>query len=110
MAMWGLIAGIVSYPPSVWLFRRLWDRQGILHGGWLRGISVFVAATILSSLLGSGVSWLTRPAVYSAGTSLDAQALRLFHLEYRCVTTDDQAVCQQAVQYGFGILRKEMRV
>ena len=53
--MWGIVAGLVSYPVFSWYSKRFLDDQG-LESGFTRMLLVFLVATILSSALGYGVS------------------------------------------------------
>jgi len=74
--MWGLIAGLVSYPAFAWTGHRL-----LQHFDWKPGFSrvlvVFLIATLLSSALGSGVSWILTPPGQQSTQTVLAHKLKI---------------------------------
>jgi hypothetical protein len=92
--MWGLIAGLVSYPAFAWAGHRL-----LQHFDWkpglLRVLIVFLMATLLSSALGSGVSWVvTPPGQQSTQTVLERRLKNLLADELACFSHPEGAACQ----------------
>ncbi len=93
--MWGLVAGAVSYPAFAWYSRRFLDAQG-LERGFTRMILVFLVATLLSSALGYGVSWMTStPQSRDRQAQLQETSMAVLN---HCLRNPAGAACQSAAQ------------
>ncbi len=98
--MWGIVAGLVSYPVFSWYSKRFLDDQG-LESGFTRMLLVFLVATILSSALGYGVSWLTTPAhTQSTQAALEKKSTVILGKELHCLQNPSSPACQSAAQQG----------
>ena len=96
--MWGLLAGIVSYPFIAWYSHRRLEEQG-LPSGFTRTMLVFLIATALSTALGYGVSWLTsKPEAGVPRQHLQQATTQLLGHELRCLQNPASAACQSAIQ------------
>lgn len=94
--MWGLLAGIVSYPFIAWYSHRRLEDQG-LPSGLTRTLLVFLIATALSTVLGYGVSWLTSKPE-APRQHLQQATTQLLGHELRCLQNPASAACQSAIQ------------
>lgn len=71
-SMWNLIISTIAFFIAAWYIHRHFDRQGI-PGGMLRGILVFVLASLVSWGTGELVDWAQekiegpQPAAQNAG-------------------------------------------
>ncbi|MHB8248770.1 MAG: hypothetical protein ACYDCX_07800 [Acidithiobacillus sp.] len=97
--MWGLLAGIVSYPFIAWYSHRRLEEQG-LPSGFTRTMLVFLIATALSTALGYGVSWLTsKPEAGGAPQQhLQQATTQLLGHELQCLQNPASAACQSAIR------------
>ncbi|WP_297469134.1 hypothetical protein [Acidithiobacillus sp.] len=104
--MWGLVAGTVSYPLFAWYSRRYFDEQG-LERGFTRMMLVFLMATLLSSALGYGVSWVTStPRSRSSQVQLQKAGTAVLDDELKCARNPSGAACQSSVQQAEAMERK----
>jgi len=93
--MWGLVAGVLSYFPAAWYGHRFLENQG-MEPGFVRKISVFLFASIVSSALGYGVSVLTTsPSQRHQEASLQQQALSVLGNAARCTQDPDRSQCSE---------------
>ena len=104
--MWGLVAGTVSYPLFAWYSRRYLDEQG-LERGFTRMMLVFLVATLLSSALGYGVSWVTStPRSRGSQVQLQKAGTAVLDDEWKCIRNPSGAACQSSVQQAEATERK----
>lgn len=104
--MWGIVAGLVSYPVFTWYTKRFLDDQ-CLETGFTRFLLVVLIGTILSSALGYGVSWLTTPPhTQSTQAALEKKSTAILGKELTCLHNPDGAACQAAQQQSQGLENK----
>jgi cytochrome c-type biogenesis protein CcmH/NrfF len=104
--MWGLVAGTVSYPVFAWYSRRYLDEQG-LERGFTRMVLVFLVATLLSSALGYGVSWMTStPQSRSSQAQLQKKGTAMLANELKCAQDPASAVCQSTAEQADALEKK----
>ena len=104
--MWGIVAGLVSYPVFSWYSKRFLDDQG-LESGFTRLLLVFLVATILSSALGYGVSWLTTPShTRSTQAGQEKKSTAILGKEISCLQNPSSSACQSAAQQGKALENK----
>ncbi|MHB8211069.1 MAG: hypothetical protein ACYDDP_06970 [Acidithiobacillus sp.] len=104
--MWGLVAGTVSYPVFAWYSRRYLDEQG-LERGFTRMTLVFMVATLLSSVLGYGVSWVTStPQSRSSQARLQKAGTVVLDDDLKCAQDPAGAACQSSVQQAKALEQK----
>lgn len=104
--MWGLVAGIVSYPVFAWYSKHYLGEQG-LERGFTRMVLVFLVATILSSALGYGVSWMTStPQSRNSQAQLQKKGTAVLADELECARDPASAVCQSTVEQADALEQK----
>jgi hypothetical protein len=93
--MWGLIAGIVSYFPFAWYGHRYLDEHG-MPPGFSRKLLVFLIASVLSTVVGYGVSRLSStPQHAAAQAQLQQKTMQLLGSSLHCLNDPNQPQCQQ---------------
>lgn len=104
--MWGLVAGIVSYPVFAWYSRRFLDEQG-LESGFTRMMFVFLVATILSSAVGYAVSWVATPAhKQSTSAAISKNGTKILGQELQCLHNPASASCRSGAKQGQALEQK----
>ncbi|MBU2830948.1 MULTISPECIES: hypothetical protein [Acidithiobacillus] len=104
--MWGLVAGIVSYPAFAWYGKRYLDGQG-LERGFTRTVLVLLMATILSSTLAYGVSWMASTAQSrNSQAQLQKNGIAMLADELKCARDPASALCQSTAEQANALEQK----